>query len=428
MPDLHDANAFRLEHKKAPDRQNTFGPRMLAYTWYSAKDSALSPIDSSRIEYTSKYTTQVQSLLHFRFQEGNWHPYDRYLYFYDAQGGNIQTDYQFWSKNGDSFQNFIRYNYSVNSNGVATDLLYQIWDNASSSYLNGIFEHYDLNARDQRMSRLQRFWDKNTQAWNDYLQETNTYSNYGQLQEQVLQYWNSTLSLWEFKKRYVWSFSNPTGHQDADTTYEWENFHHSWMPNECHNYTLNHAHQPSFEVRELFLPGVVGWYSVSQTSSKYNPSGSLSSELLQTWDSSSMSFVNNSNTLHSYNKSGQQIVNSTMKWNGTAWAVGDNANQSYFYYEPALEIPTSESTTLEIILSPLPANTSLQLRVGKETDLKSFRIFLFDMQGREIELPVRSVSQSLLSASVENLPEGMYLLQAKSPSGTIFTWKLPVKH
>ncbi len=428
MPDVHDAHAFINGNENARSRQSNTGPRMLAYTWYSAIDSTLSPIDSSYFEYASNSTTQVHTLWHFRYQDGAWQRFDRYLYFYDTNGGNVRTDYQFWSKNGDSFQNFIRYNYTVNTNGAATDLLYQIWDNTSATYLNGISENYTLNGRDQRLTTLQRFWNKNLMAWENYLLVTNTYSSYGQMEEQILQYWKSSLSIWEYKKRYVWDFKNATGHQDADTIFEWENFHLSWVPDECNKYTLNAGHQPTYGIREKYLPGAVGWHAVSQTNFQYNPSGSLSSELLQNWDSSSMSFVNHSNTLHSYNKSGQQIVVSTLIWDGSAWVVGDYANRGMYYYESSLALPNPATNQLQIAVSPLPANDVIRLQAGQGVSWESFRLCIADMQGRIVNVPELSRSQSQICYSVAKLTPGMYVLFGSDETGASFSMKLPVMH
>jgi hypothetical protein len=428
LPGLHDARAFRASNAEASAKQSSAAPRLLAYTWSAAQNSLLKPIDSFQLSYVSKSSAQVKMLAQYRFQDDAWHPFDRFIYFYDPAGNSLRTDYELFDKNGDTFQHLVRYNYTIDtSTGAITDLLYQIWDRPEQQYVNGYAEHYEHNGRNQILSLLQRFWDKSDQDWDDYMLLTNTYTSAGQMTGQTQQFWNAGLSLWENRKRFSWDFPAATGHAQADTSFTWDNMNHTWIEKERNRYVLNASGKPTASSKESFTSAKIGWEPVSQSSYKYDATGRLIGEILQPWDSASHGFVNLQNKLSSYNKFDQPVVESTLIWDGMGWGIGDNADRTMYYYEGALNTPEVLAGPAPLTVWPLPAGSVLHIAATSgDIDLDHAAILLTDVQGRRANTPVLSAQKNTLTLSVEALPAGIYWMWLRDAQGREASLKIPV--
>jgi hypothetical protein len=375
-----------------------------------------------------------------------WTPGQQQGYTYDGSGNITRLEYLKWNGSGYlPVQQLLR---SYNAAGYMRHQLMQTWDTGSKTYVNLVQDSFTYNSANDKMRHEWEGWDKTTAAWiraGDSVISRNAQHN---ITELLISRWSSAINMIDTNSLVVLRYDATGLLMESETSYVWNSGNHSWVYSKSDTLFYNasgqlrsqlfyqwntNSQKPDTSTRYYYTYDALTGYlssslrmiwsassgaldSFSQEDYSYDATGKLTDKVTTTWLPAGPAKTNR--TTNTYN-SFDQLTNSTdYTWdvlNGN-WRPTVVRNYYYETYTP-LSIAKGAAGKLQLIVSPNPATTYLDIRISAERG-QGLAITLSDLEGR-VKQQLNGIVDSDLHTRINtaSLPAGNYLLSVRSADG-----------
>jgi YD repeat-containing protein len=214
------------------------------------------------------------------------------------------------------------------------------------------------------------------QAFTAYYKHLFTYNGANQLTTYIIEEHDG---IWKSYKKYEYAYNG----QDLTTTTEFE-----WVNN--------------------------AWTVIGKNEFTYDAAHNKMSDIYQTWDQATSTFVNTTRLQWTYNSFAQPLTYYSESWDAAS-GIWTNTTEDFLYrYYYQSFTPTSvdrfTAGAITMVLYPQPASESLNIRVDLEKP-EPFTIAIFDVQGRMMKQISGSNINIRQNISLSDLPSGNYFLK-----------------
>ena len=318
---------------------------------------------SSRIIYTYNASCQLVSTLTQSWNESSWVNATLQTFTY-ASGDHIsEILLQQWNANSNGWDNLSKTTFTYNGSFKVLTTTSQIWLGEAWVNSSRVTNTYDANG--YLISTLQQF-SLGGPTWTNQTLNTFTINPDGTVSQEVNQNWNLPTMSWKNYYRSTYTYNaNKTIHQ---TVVEQWNGVSSWINFERLTYSYDAQGRELTELNERWQTNA--WVNNTLSTSTYNGSGQLTSNLYQSWNSGSNAWDNVNKTLYTYYGNGN-LFQTTLQLANPNTNVLENSSRSTFYYTTDCILPL---TLLDFTATLSGKDVLLKWTTTKEVNTSYFDI------------------------------------------------------
>ena len=342
---------------------------------------------------------------------GTLNYYQQYFYSYDANNNLIEQKYQLYDNTIDDWVNNTLDSFYYNTQNLDTLSINYVWNTSDNQWQPFWKAHFYYDSFGNKIMKKTYFWNSSTSAWDIYGLDSFYYEN-GYLIRAVSYLWDYDGGSWAFNfvTDYIYDSNGNlilyySLNRDLDTTYKKAFYYDS---------------------RNLLIKDTV-WSRDFSTNFygylfnevlTYDDSTNWISEIMQRWDTTSHSWINDRALYFSYNTD-VNISNAIMPFNYRfcvnlptrllfkLW----NTDSSYWYdtfeylykYETIITSSQRISNPFQITLYPNPADNVVNINIPDE---RQAIVSIYDENGRLVHTAPLITGQ----VNVKFLPTGTYFV------------------
>jgi len=401
--------------------------RLFALTLYDNNGNDFYPVDSEYLTYniasnggdlyhTLKYSTGFEwdyntttlkydtDLIHTQTFDGNdniatnvtqlWDTANstfftstQSIYKYDANNNDTSDINQTWDTTALAWNNTGKYIYTYDANNNETSSTYQFWYSLDTDWVNYTRSSYTFDAHNNETSEIDQYWD-GVSVWDSTYKYMYTYNANNEDTAEIEQNWNTTTLEWDNYDKYIYIF-DANNNDTTEIVQYWNTTVWANLYKYKYTYVANNPN-PLTEIDQSVNQNTLAWVNTNRDLTTYNGFNQVTSLITSTWD------------------------DTTQSWVETALD-----NEAFLYYQDyTTGINKVADNIGEINLYPNPSSdfihATIQLKQTSDLQLR-----LVNMLGQTVwSTDAGNVSDYQNNISVANLPDGVYLLEMITGSGT----------
>lgn len=333
-----------------------------------------------------------------------WDNFIKISYMYDGQANLISEKRQSWS--GTAWDNQTLREYAYDSQNRFTSMIMvnwtgSAWDSTSKAV-------YDYDAQNNYSSQINYIGVGG--SWQESA-KTTLFNSGGQRDSMLQQQWNTTANGWENYLKVFYSY-NSNAERDTDIYFSWNS--NAWTQDKKYIYTYNGSGKLTRNLSQTWAGS--NWQDYIKTDYNY-AGGNLSLLTIYNWNYMASQLEENIQYKYLYNSNDLCTESVAESWDGTQWMHQQYDNKVNFYYEDYDDGITGIQDILEkedYLVYPNPASEQINVKMAGRGGIN--QVSIVDMNGRVVYQSKGSFNASQVNIPVQNLAEGVYLLQVQSGS------------
>jgi hypothetical protein len=411
---MHDAQA------------QTSSRLVAAANWYN-NGAIFKPLDSTAYTYTNPRGGDLMHTLKYNTAT-NWQVVSPDTVYsnntttyqqFDASNNIISQTNTVWNSTTSTWDNTTKTLYFYDATNRVDTMVAQVWGGSNWVNVSRDVYTYTAGTSSHLFSIQHQLWNSSTLGFDANTQRTFYYNVSGSLIQEIGQTYNSSTSTYNYTDKYDYTYTS--ANMPATTTYSvWTGG--SWVAMNMYTYSYDASNNRTSELYQTYNTTTMAWDNVTLENFSSFVSGNPQLEIDQKWDTAAGgSWKNNLERTYSYNSYNQLVNSVDESWNVAGfWEHANGDRASNYYYETYSTAGVNYvAANGEVNIFPIPAQNTLNIKLNWN-EAQAFTVAIYDMNGAVVRTwSVPATAQYTTGISTANFASGNYVVKIAGTNGQI---------